>query len=337
MVKFNPMKSTILLTTLLCSGLLTYAQKQFAISKEFKIRSGGGWDYLITNPNSNTLYVSHATQVNVLDKNTGDSLGVIENTTGVHGIAIIQALGKGYTSNGIINNVFVFDLKTNKVLNQINTGEKPDAIFYEPISNTIITCNAKSKDLSIIDPISEKVIATIPVGGKPETAVADEKGNVFVNIEDKNEIVQVDIKEKAVVKHINIQPAEEPTGLAIDTDLHLLFAGADEKVAIVNYKSGKVVKTIKIGEGCDGVAYDQASKTLFTSNGSGTLSIIKANSKNEFELIQTLKTPKGARTICLDLNTKKVYTLTSLFEELPAGTTGRPKSIPGTMKVLVIE
>src|SRR5258705_8917339 len=160
--------------------------KSFHILKTFHIASPGGWDYLAVGPGNNRLYVSHSTQVNVLDKTTGDSVGVIENTTGVHGIAFDVANGKGYTSNGRLNNVTVFDLKTNAVITQIPTGQNPDAIMYEPFSKKIITCNGRGKNLSIIDPVSYKLIDSIAVGGKPETAVSNGAGKVYANKQEKN-------------------------------------------------------------------------------------------------------------------------------------------------------
>jgi YVTN family beta-propeller protein len=157
--------------------------KSFHILKTFHIASAGGWDYLAIGPGNNRLYVSHGTQVNILNKSTGDSVGIIPNTTGVHGIAFYKPQNKGFTSNGRLNNVTVFDLETNAVITQIETGENPDAILFEPFSNKIITCNGTSKNLSVIDPVEGKVIASIPVGGKPETAVSNEKGKLYVNIE----------------------------------------------------------------------------------------------------------------------------------------------------------
>src|SRR4029077_3440317 len=162
-------KLVVFLLSIFACSLCTVSQAQsaktFHVLKTFHIMSGGGWDYIAVGPGNNRLYVSHSTQVNVLDKTTGDSIGVIGNTTGVHGIAFDKANGKGYTSNGRINNVTEFDLTTNKVLTQIATGENPDAILYEPFTKKIITCNGRSKDLSVIDPFENKVIATIPVGG----------------------------------------------------------------------------------------------------------------------------------------------------------------------------
>jgi len=204
-----------IITLVVFTNLL--AQKnEFHLIKTFHIQSTGGWDYIAVGPANNRLYVSHGTQVNILDKTTGDSIGVIENTTGVHGIAFDKEQNKGFTSNGRLNNVTVFDLKTNKVITQIPSGQNPDAILYEPFSKKIITCNGRSQNLSIIDPIENKLIDSIAVGGKPETAVSDGAGKLYVNIEDKNEIAVVDLKSRKVIAHWPVTPGEEPTGLVLD-------------------------------------------------------------------------------------------------------------------------
>src|SRR5882757_1312027 len=198
-------KTIIFVLTIIVTSLFIKLQAQggkpFHVVKTFHIASGGGWDYIAVGPGNNRLYVSHGTQVNILDETTGDSIGVIENTTGVHGIAFDKANGKGFTSNGRINNVTVFDLKTNAVIAQVPTGLNPDAIMYEPFSKKIITCNGRGKNLSIIDPVSNKLIDSVAVGGKPETAVSNGAGKVYVNVEDKNEIVVVDMKTSSVEAH----------------------------------------------------------------------------------------------------------------------------------------
>jgi YVTN family beta-propeller protein len=314
-----------------------HAQSGYHLTQTFHIASNGGWDYVFVDDHSNKLYLSHTTQVNILDKNTGDSLGVVPNTTGVHGIAVVHALNKGYTSNGRSNNVTVFDLTTNKTLTQISTGENPDAIMYEEYSKKIITCNGRSKDLSIIDPATDKVVATISVGGKLETAVSDNAGKLFVNVEDKNEIAVIDLNKKEVIAHWSIAPADGPTGLAIDVKMKRLFAGCDKQLVVVDAENGKVVTTLPIGEGCDGVAYDAHRKLVFTSNGSGTMTVIQAVSKNEFKVIENVVTKRSARTIAVDESTHKVYLPAADTEQLPAGTKGRPKMIPNTFQVLVLE
>ena len=284
----------------------------------------------------NRLYVSHGTQVNILDKTTGDSVGIIENTTGVHGIAFNKELKRGYTSNGRLNNVTVFDLPTRAVITQINTGENPDAILFEPYSGKIITCNGRSNNLSVIDPASNKVIETIPVGGKPETAVSNSNGLLYVNVEDKSEVAVVDTKNFTVLHHWSVSPGEEPTGLAFDKATNRLFAGCGNKLLIVlNASDGKVVEKINIGDGCDGVAFDGGTKTVFASNGEGNLSVISEKSANKFENIATIPTHRGARTITVDPSTHLVYLPTAEFE--PGDTpNGRPRMIPGTFQVLVI-
>lgn len=327
-----------LMIILASSSIALKAQnsKAFHILKTFHIASAGGWDYLAIGPGNNRLYVSHSTQVNVLDKTTGDSIGVIENTTGVHGIAFDAANGKGYTSNGRLNNVTVFDLKTNAVITQIPTGENPDAILYEPFSKKIITCNGRGKDLSVIDPAENKVIATIPVGGKPETAVSNGSGKLFVNVEDKNEIVVVDVKTFTVIAHWSIGPGEEPTGLVLDKKTNRLFAGCGNKFLIaINAETGAIVGSFPIGDGCDGVGFDNSTKNIYTSNGEGTMSVFHEKSAGKIEAVATITTKRGARTITVDEQTHLIYLPTADFEAQTNPSQGRPKMIPGTFQVLV--
>ena len=225
------MKQLSLIFALIISVGISYpiigqTKSDFKILTTFHITSAGGWDYLAIN--GNKLYVSHGTQVNILDKKTGDSLGVILNTTGVHGIAFNDKKGRGYTSNGRLNNVTVFDLKTDKPLSQIETGMNPDAILYDASTNKIITCNGRSKNLTIIDADSEKVMDSIAVGGKPETLVSDGAGHWFVNVEDKNEVVQINAKTLKVENHWALNPGESPTGLAINLKNKRLFVGCEK-------------------------------------------------------------------------------------------------------------
>ncbi|MBV4357683.1 YncE family protein [Parasegetibacter sp. MAH-26] len=322
---------------LLSSALINniHAQdKPYHLSKTFHIASAGGWDYLAVN--NNKLYVSHGTQLNILDKTTGDSIGVIPNTTGIHGIAFANALNKGFTSNGKLNSITVFDLATNNITNQIQVGENPDAIIFEPFSQKIITCNGRSKDLSVVDPQSNKVIATIALAGKPETAVSDGEGKVFVNIEDKSEIAVVNLKTMSVETKWSIAPGEEPTGLAFDNKSKRLFAGCDNKLLmVIDATNGKTIAKVPIGEGCDGVAFDNESKTIFTSNGEdGTMTVIKEKSTNSFEVINTVTTKKGARTIAIDEATHAIYLPTAEF--VPGPHEGkRPPMVPGSFQILV--
>lgn len=327
------MKKYILSILLLTAASNLFAQSGYKLINTFHIASGGGWDYIAVH--GNRLYVSHSTQVNILDKKTGDSLGVIPNTTGVHGIAFDDASGKGFTSNGRLNNVTVFNLKTQEVTGQIATGENPDAIFYEDYSKKIITCNGKSKDLTVIDPASEKVVATIQLTGKPETAVSDGAGKVFVNNEDKSEIAVVDIKNYKVIANWSITPGEEPSGLSIDRSTKRLFAGCDNRMlVIINATNGKIVSKQPIDDGCDGTAFDSRLQYIYSSNGEGSLTVIEEISRDNFKVLENVKTQKGARTLCVDPETGNVFLPTADFEpNTPQGQW--PKMIPGTFQVLV--
>ncbi len=311
----------------------------YHVVNTFHIPSPGGWDYIAVSPVNGNIYVSHSTQVNILNQNTGDSVGVIPNTTGVHGIAFAPEFKKGFTSNGKLNTVTVFDINTNAVLAQIKTGENPDAIMYDPFSKKVYTCNGRSKDLSVIDPATNEVVKTVDLGGKPETPVSDETGNLYINIEDKSEIAVVNTKTYTVTNRWKIGNGKEPSGLAIDVKTKRLFAGCDNKLLIVmNAENGKVVKELPIGDGCDGVAFDAELQNVFSSNGEGTLTVIHEKSAKEFSVVENATTKKGARTLAVDEKTHHVYLPTADF--LPADPNEkehrRPGIVPGSFQVLVV-
>ena len=306
------------------------------VIKTLHIASSGGWDYIEVGPVHDWVYVSHGSQVNVLNKTTGDSVAVIENTTGVHGIAFDMANSKGFTSNGRINTVTVFDMNTNKVLAQVPAGQNPDAIFYESFSKRIVTCNGRGKNLSFIDPVSNKVTDSVDVGGKPETAVSDGAGKLFVNVEDKNEIVAIDTKTFKVLNRWSIAPADGPTGLAYDAKTKRLFAGCDKLLVVLNAVTGKIVDTLKIGNGCDGVAFDPGTKNVFTSNGEGTITVIHEDNADKFTVVENIETKRSARTIALDKTTHMLYLPAAEFEAQDPNVKGRPKMKPGTFQVLVV-
>ncbi len=306
----------------------------YHVTDTFHIASSGGWDYIAVN--KNRLYVSHGNQVNVLDKNTGDSLGVLLNTNGVHGIAFDNELNKGYTSNGRLNNVTVFDLTTNAELSQIATGNNPDAIFYDDYSKKIITCNGRSNSLSIIDPSTDKLIDSVALSGKPETAVSDGAGKVFVNIENKSAISVVNIKTYKVENTWSIAPGESPSGLSIDRKTKRLFAGCDNKMLVVlDASNGKVISTPAIGDGCDGTAFDPELNYIYSSNGEGTLTIIKENANDKYTVVDNVLTKRSARTIALDPQTHVVYLPAANFLQAQTGER-RPPMIPGSFQVLVV-
>ncbi|HQD08782.1 MAG TPA: YncE family protein [Flavihumibacter sp.] len=307
-----------------------------SIVTRFPISGNGGWDYLAVSPRKDWLYISHGDQVNIVDKTTGDSVGIIPNTLGVHGIAFDAATNTGYTSNGKSNTVSVFDLNSNQVQKTITTGGNPDAILYEPFSDKIITCNGRGHNLSIIDPRSNVVVDSVALGGKPETAVTDSAGNLYVNIEDKNEILRVDTRTFKVTAHWSLAPGEEPTGLAFDVTGHRLFAACAKRLVVLNADNGKIVAKLPIGEGADGAVFDLDKKIIYTSNGEGSISAIQQLGPDKYVLKETLPTQKGARTICIDQQTHTLYLPVAAFEQQGQTSSGRPKIKPGSFQVLVL-
>jgi YVTN family beta-propeller protein len=343
--KFFAMKKIIFASALLLFffSFKTSAQTVtgFHLINTYHIKSDGGWDYIAVNHSLNRIYVSHGTQVNILDETSGDSVGYIPDTKGVHGIAFAEFFGKGFTSNGKLNTITEFDLKTNAVIRQIPVGENPDAIMYDGFSKKIYTCNGRSNNMSVFDPATDSVVATIPLDGKPETAVSDSAGKIYVNIEDKSEIQVIDLKTDKVISTWKIGNGESPSGLAIDRKKGRLFSGCENKLMIVlDTKTGKVISEVPIGDGCDGTAFDPGNGNAYSSNGEGTITVVRENKSGKYEAEETITTKKGARTICIDPVTHNIYLPTAELGETPEKTADnphpRPKKIPGTFQVLVI-
>jgi DNA-binding beta-propeller fold protein YncE len=302
----------------------------------FPIPGAARWDYIAVGPVKDWLYVSHGTKVNVINKKNGDSVAVIDNTTGVHGIAFAPEAKKGFTSNGKLNTVTVFDMNTNKVLGQIATGKDPDDIFYDSYSKKIITCNGDNEGLSIIDPVTERVVDSVDLGGSPEAGVSDGAGKLFVNLEDKSEIVEVDARSFKVLAHWSLAPGISPTGLSMDRKTKKLFSGCQNGLMVMDAVTGKVVDSLPIGKGCDGTAFDPGTDMVFASCGDGTMTAIQEGPHGKFTVVQTIPTKRGARTLSLDETTHLIYLPTAQFAPMQPGQTGRPKAIDGTFQVLMV-
>lgn len=252
----------------------------------------------------------------------------------MHGITVVSELGKGYTTNGKAGTSTVFDLRNFTILGQIKVGENPDATFYDDYSKKVIVFNGKSRDASIIDPLTDQVLATIPLGGKPEAGVSDGKGKIYVNIEDSGEIVCFDAKTYKILSRYKLKDGEEPSGLAIDRATSRLFTVCANKVMIIlDAKTGKQVSSLAIGDGCDGVVFDPATKLAYSSNGVGTVTVVKEISADKFVVKETVKSAEGARTIALDLITHHIFLPTASFEKA-TDATQKPKRIPGSFRVL---
>ena len=313
----------------------------YHILNTYTLGGEGGWDYLTIDPSTRHLFISRATHVLVIDADSGKQLADIPDTPGVHGIALASELGRGFISNGREGTVTVFDLSSLKATGKIKAGENPDAILYDPATKRVFAFNGRSHDATAIDAVKAEAIGTIKLDGKPEFAVSDEKGNVFVNLEDKSELLKLDPQALSVKARWPLAPCQEPSGLAIDRKNRRLFSGCDNKMmAVVNADSGKVITTAPIGEGVDANAFDPDTDFAFASCGEGVLTIVHEDTPDKYSAADTVPTQRGARTMALDPKTHHVFLVTAKFGPAPAATAEnprpRPAILPGTFVVLVL-
>lgn len=277
----------------------------------------------------------------VIDADSGKSVGDIADTQGVHGIALAPELGRGFTSNGREGTVSIFDIKTLATSSKVKVGDNPDAIFYDPATKRVFTFNGRSQDSTAIDATSGKVLGTIKLDGKPEFAASDAKGEIFVNIEDKSELVAIDPNKLEVKAKWPLAPCTEPSGLSIDRKHRRLFVGCDNKMmAVVDADSGKVLATPAIGDGVDATAFDPETGMAFAScGGDGVLTVVKEESPGKFTA-ENVPPQKGARTMALDFKTHNAFVVTAQFGPRPAATTDnphpRPPILPDSFVVLVV-
>ncbi len=288
------------------------AQQQTAyhILRTVTLGGDGSWDYLRFDPGTNRLFIARSTRVMVVDLSDGKLVGEIPDTSGVHGVAIAPGLGRGVTSNGKANSASIFDLTSLKLVATVPTGEKPDGILWEPFTKTVLTMNGLSNSISVIDVTAAKSIANIPLPGRPETAASDGQGNVFVNLEDKAQIAEIDLAQRTVIHTWNLAGCTEPTGLAIDIAHDRLFSGCHNGVLIVaDANSGANIAKAPIGMGVDAVAFDHEIHTIFTSNKDGSVSVIEQVDADTYRNVQTVTTLPGAKTMALDPSRHLVYTV----------------------------
>lgn len=313
----------------------------FHVTRRIAVAGDGGWDYVTFDTARSRIFIGRSTRVQVVDANSGQLVAEIPNTPGVHGVALAYALGKGYTSNGRDTSVTVFDFVTlapKKVIHV--TGANPDAILYDSVTNRVFTFNGRGQNTTAIDAVGDSVVGTLALGGKPEAAVSDGAGHIFVNIEDKSTIVEFDAAKLTILHTYPIAPCEEPSGLAMDQAHHLLFAGCDNKMmGIVDANTGQVIATPPTDGGTDGNAFDPVTGTAFSSNGAGTLTVVTQTAPGKFAS-ENIPTERGARTMALDPKTHRLYLVTAGFNPAPPATTAqprqRPSMIPGSFVVLVV-
>ncbi len=314
--------------------------------KVHKIAVGGdgGWDYLTVDSDARRLYVSRSNRVIVIDLDKESVVGELADTPGVHGIAIVPELGKGFTSNGGDSSVTVFDLKTLKATGKIKASGVPDAILYDSASKRVITFNHGTNDGTSIDPASEKVVGTIAFGGEPEAAVADGKGHVFVNIRSSSEIAEFDALTLKILNRWPLAPGQRPNGLAIDAKNRRLFSGCNgnSKMVVMDADKGTVLATVDIGRGSDGCGFDPARGFAYSANGGdGTLTVIGEDGTGKFKVAATIPTQATARTMTLDRKTHRLYL--SAATPLPPPTDAAPKTkggrrgtVPGSFVIVVV-
>ncbi len=320
------------LLVLLCFSH-SYAQvlaSGYKIINKIHLEGDGSWDYLTMDDSTSRLYISHGTIVQVLDVNSQKVVGTIPDTKGVHGIALARDINKGFVSNGKDTSVTIFNLKTFEVITKVKvTGKNPDAILYDQFSHKVFVYNGRSNNATVIDANTNKVIGTIALPGKPEFSVTDGKGKIYVNIEDKSQVCMINPSTLKVEQTWTVSPGEEPSGLAIDTKNHRLFAVCDNKLMIVlNADNGNVVSKLDIGERVDGVTFDPSLKRAYSSNGNGTLTVVQEENENTFNVLENFTTQKGARTITLNTKTHRIYLPVAEYGETPAATTENPKPRP---------
>jgi DNA-binding beta-propeller fold protein YncE len=309
----------------------SYAQ-QYIFDKKIPIPGDGGYDYLAIDEVNDHLFVSHGTSFNVVDLRTETPIATIDGMKGVHGIAIVNEVNKGFISDGRANSVVVVDLTNFAILKTIAlSSTDADGIIYDPYSKKVFVFNGDGKNTCAIDIHTLTEIKAIDLGGSPEFAVSDGKGLVYDNVEDLNSIKVIDTKALTVKATWPLTPCGGPTGLALDPVNGRLFTGCRQNkgLSVVDISTGKVITTLPIGAGVDAVVYDAADKLIFASCGDATLTVIKQSSADEYSVVQTVATQTRAKTMAFDKKTRKIYLSAPQFEP------GTRKIIPGTFAVLV--
>jgi YVTN family beta-propeller protein len=294
---------------LFATAVLAAPPSGYHIIKNVPVPGTGGWDYVAVDESARRVYISHATQVEVMNADTFELVGTIPNTPGVHGIAIASKFGRGFITAGKSDSVVIFDLKTLKSLGEVKVGKKPDAILYDPATKHVYVMNGDSDSTTVINAADGKVVGTIDLGDGPEFAVADGKGGVYINLEGKAETVHIDSNAMKVLHHWPLAPGKTATALAFDPQTRRLFAGCrgGQLMVVLDADSGKVVTTAAIGDHVDAAAFDPATKLVFMSTGAGTITVFHQDSADKYTLLENLTTNPGSKTMALDPKTHNLF------------------------------
>jgi len=333
-------KTTIFAIAFFSSCFITVkavSADNYRIINKFSLDGNEKWDYLFSDDSTSRLYVSHGTQVQVIDETTGKVTGTISGLKGVHGIAIAPELNKGFISTKTDNSVTIFDTNTFDVIKKVEmTGASPDAILFDNFSQKVFVFNGHSNNATVLDAGTNEVLATISLTGNPEFSQTDGNGKIFVNLEDASSIAVINATTYEVESVWPLAPGTEPTGLALDNNTHRLFSTCSNKLMIVtDAENGKVIANLPIGDRVDGAGFDPESKCAFSSNGDATMTVVKEDENDQYSVVANVPTQKGARTIAVNKKTHHIYLPAADFEEATAGQKGG-KMIPDTMVILDI-
>lgn len=330
-------KSALLLLVLAAA----FAQSGYHLIKKISIPGDGFWDYLTTDPATGRVYVSHGTEVDVVDGGKGEVVGKIAGLKFIHGIALAPEFNRGFISDGGANQVVVFDMKTLEKTGAVPAGTNPDGIIYDPATKRVFAFNGRSASATAVDAEKGTLAGTVMLEGKPEFPAPDGKGHVFVNIEDKSEVMDIDAKALTVVHKWPLGMCKEPSGMAMDTKTRRIFSGCDNKMmAVMNADTGQVVTTVPIGEGVDATWFDPGTKYVLNSCGEdGVLTVIHEDSPDKYRVVENVKTETGARTMALNPKTHTVYLAVAQVETQPPAegqAKGRPRRriVPGSFGLL---
>jgi DNA-binding beta-propeller fold protein YncE len=318
------------------------AGADYHVTRTVRLGGDGRWDYVTLDSVAHRLFIARQTRVMVVDQASGKLLAEIPGLDGAHGIALATPAGRGFATSGRDGTVTMFDLRSLRVLARIRAAPDADAVLYDPSSGRVFTFNGDPGTSTVIDPKAGKVVGSISLGGKPEFGVADGRGHLYVNLEDKAEIAEIDPAAMRVTRHWPLTGCEEPTGLAIDRVHRVLFSGCHSRVmAISDAGAGRTIAQVPIGEGVDGCAFDPGTGLAFSSNGEGSITVVHEDSPTSFHLVSTVRTRRGARTMTLDPRTHRLYTVTADFGATPAPTRDephpRPSLVPGTFTLLELD
>jgi DNA-binding beta-propeller fold protein YncE len=318
--------------------LVAQTPSPYRITHTYTLGGDGGWDYIVPDPPNHRLFIGRQNRVMVVDERNGMLLGEVPGIMGAHGTALAPETGRGFATSGQDQSVVMFDLKTFKPVGRIPAAEDADAIIFDRVSNRVFTFNGDAHSSTVIDPRTGTLVTNIPLGGKPEYGASAGDGKVYANLTDTHEVVEIDANAATVARRWSTMPCGNPVAMAIDIAHHRLFSGCRSGVmAISDYQAGKVVTTVPIGMGVDGVGFDAASSDAFAANADGTLTVIHQDGPDRYHVVETLQTAPFARNMGLDPTTHQVFLVSAKFGPAPAGGRGRGPVLPGTFSLMVVE